>query len=111
MPVENEMGNHQPVRLVRTGWCWKPAGTGKTSQHSSIQPAHMQPTGNPAHFKQMARTAQDVSSPEKMAPTDLPFSGAKPIIHSNKNTTSQITVNLRAANSPLEVNPFQVHYT
>jgi len=46
-----------------------------------------------------------------MAPTDLPFSGAKPIIHSNKNTTSQITVNLRAANSPLEVNPFQVHYT
>jgi len=67
--LEGDVGrnfiNEQPVRLVRTGWCWKPAGTGKTSQHSSIQPAHMQPTGNPAHFKQMARTAQDVSSPEK----------------------------------------------
>jgi len=37
----------------------------RENQPAQFHPAHMQPTGNPAHFKQMARTAQDVSSPEK----------------------------------------------
>jgi len=83
----------------------KPASTVPSSQHTCSQ-QETQLISNRWREQHRMCPAQ-----KKMAPTDLPFSGAKPIIHSNKNTTSQITVNLKAANSPLEVNPFQVHYT
>jgi len=83
----------------------KPASTVPSSQHTCSQ-QETQLISNRWREQHRMCPAQ-----KKMAPTDLPFSGAKPIIHSNKNTTSQITVNLRAANSPLQVNPFQVHYT
>jgi len=90
----------------------------ETSWHRENQPAQFHPASThaanrkPSSFQTDGANSTGCVQPrKKMEPTDLPFSGAKPIIHSNKNTTSQITINLGATNSPLEANPLQVHYT
>jgi len=95
-----------PIALF--GW-YEPAGAG--NQLAQGKPASTHAANRtPSSFE--THGANSTCSPgKKKGANSSSIQWRQTHHHSNNNTTSQITVNLGATNSPLAANPLQVHYT